>query len=203
MGGVSVKLFIAVLAGYLLGSIPPSFLAGKITRNIDIRQYGSGNAGATNVLRVLGVKAGIAVFLADILKGVLAALVGRWMAGEIGAVLAGFAAIVGHNWPVFLNFRGGKGIATSFGVLLVLFPLISAILFVVGVIIIAITGYVSLGSITAAILFPILLVIFGYDWKMVLFGVLVGGLALYRHRSNISRLIEGKENKLGERARVQ
>jgi glycerol-3-phosphate acyltransferase PlsY len=198
-----VKLFIAVLAGYLLGSIPPSFLAGKIARNIDIRQYGSGNAGATNVLRVLGVKAGIVVFLADILKGVLAALVGRWMAGETGAVLAGFAAIVGHNWPVFLNFRGGKGIATSFGVLLVLFPLISAILFVVGVIIIAITGYVSLGSITAAILFPILLVIFGYDWKMVLFGVLVGGLALYRHRSNISRLIEGKENKLGERARVQ
>lgn len=198
-----MKLFIAVLAGYLLGSIPPSFLAGKITRNIDIRQYGSGNAGATNVLRVLGVKAGIVVFLADILKGVLAALVGRWMAGETGAVLAGFAAIVGHNWPVFLNFRGGKGIATSFGVLLVLFPLISAILFVVGVIIIAITGYVSLGSITAAILFPILLVIFGYDWKMVLFGVLVGGLALYRHRSNISRLIEGKENKLGERARVQ
>ncbi|MCM8901125.1 glycerol-3-phosphate 1-O-acyltransferase PlsY [Caldicoprobacter algeriensis] len=198
-----MKLFIAVLAGYLLGSIPPSFLAGKIARNIDIRQYGSGNAGATNVLRVLGVKAGIAVFLADILKGVLATLIGRWMAGEIGAVLAGFAAIVGHNWPVFLNFRGGKGIATSFGVLLVLFPLISAILFVVGVIIIAITGYVSLGSITAAILFPILLVIFGYDWKMVLFGVLVGGLALYRHRSNISRLIEGKENKLGERARVQ
>jgi glycerol-3-phosphate acyltransferase PlsY len=198
-----VKLFIAVLAGYLLGSIPPSFLAGKIARNIDIRQYGSGNAGATNVLRVLGVKAGIAVFLADILKGVLATLIGRWMAGETGAVLAGFAAIVGHNWPVFLNFRGGKGIATSFGVLLVLFPLISAILFVVGVIIIAITGYVSLGSITAAILFPILLVIFGYDWKMVLFGVLVGGLALYRHRSNISRLIEGKENKLGERARVQ
>nr|WP_276576472.1 glycerol-3-phosphate 1-O-acyltransferase PlsY [Caldicoprobacter algeriensis] len=196
-------MFIAVLAGYLLGSIPPSFLAGKIARNIDIRQYGSGNAGATNVLRVLGVKAGIAVFLADILKGVLATLIGRWMAGEIGAVLAGFAAIVGHNWPVFLNFRGGKGIATSFGVLLVLFPLISAILFVVGVIIIAITGYVSLGSITAAILFPILLVIFGYDWKMVLFGVLVGGLALYRHRSNISRLIEGKENKLGERARVQ
>ncbi|MDN5277616.1 MAG: acyl phosphate:glycerol-3-phosphate acyltransferase [Clostridiales bacterium] len=198
-----MKLFIAVLAGYLLGSIPPSFLAGKIARNIDIRQYGSGNAGATNVLRVLGVKAGIVVFLADILKGVLATLIGRWMAGETGAALAGFAAIVGHNWPVFLNFRGGKGIATSFGVLLVLFPLISAILFVVGVIIIAITGYVSLGSITAAILFPILLVIFGYDWKMVLFGVLVGGLALYRHRSNISRLIEGKENKLGERARVQ
>ncbi|MFO7153355.1 MAG: glycerol-3-phosphate 1-O-acyltransferase PlsY [Caldicoprobacter oshimai] len=198
-----MKLLIAVLAGYLLGSIPPSFLAGKIVRNIDIRQYGSGNAGATNVLRVLGVKAGIAVFLADILKGVLAALIGRWMGGETGAALAGFAAIVGHNWPVFLNFRGGKGIATSFGVLLVLFPLISIILFVIGVIIIAVTRYVSLGSITAAILFPILLVMFGYDWKMVLFGVLVGGLALYRHRSNISRLIEGKENKLGERARVQ
>ncbi len=198
-----MKLFILIIMGYLLGSIPSSFIAGKIACNIDIRQYGSGNAGATNVLRVLGPKAAIPVFLADVLKGVLATLIGRWMAGETGATLAGLAAIVGHNWPVFLNFRGGKGIATSFGVLLVLFPLISFILFVAGTIVIAVTKYVSLGSITAAILFPILLLIFGYDWKMVLFGVAVGGLALYRHRSNISRLLEGKENKLGQRARVR
>jgi len=198
-----VKLFILIIIGYLLGSIPSSFIAGKIARNIDIRQYGSGNAGATNVLRVLGLKAAIPVFLADVLKGVLATLIGRWMVGETGAALAGFAAIVGHNWPVFLNFRGGKGIATSFGVLLVLFPLISFILFVAGVIVIAITKYVSLGSITAAVLFPILLAIFGYGWKIVLFGVAVGGLALYRHRSNISRLLEGRENKLGQKARVR
>jgi len=198
-----MKLFILIIMGYLLGSIPSSFIAGKIACNIDIRQYGSGNAGATNVLRVLGPKAAIPVFLADVLKGGLATLIGRWMAGETGATLAGLAAIVGHNWPVFLNFRGGKGIATSFGVLLVLFPLISFILFVAGTIVIAVTKYVSLGSITAAILFPILLLIFGYDWKMVLFGVAVGGLALYRHRSNISRLLEGKENKLGQRARVR
>ncbi|MFS8501128.1 MAG: glycerol-3-phosphate 1-O-acyltransferase PlsY [Caldicoprobacter sp.] len=198
-----MKLFILIIIGYLLGSIPSSFIAGKIARNIDIRQYGSGNAGATNVLRVLGLKAAIPVFLADVLKGVLATLIGRWMVGETGAALAGFAAIVGHNWPVFLNFRGGKGIATSFGVLLVLFPLISFILFVAGVIVIAITKYVSLGSITAAVLFPILLAIFGYGWKIVLFGVAVGGLALYRHRSNISRLLEGKENKLGQKARVR
>lgn len=198
-----MKLFILIIIGYLLGSIPSSFIAGKIARNIDIRQYGSGNAGATNVLRVLGLKAAIPVFLADVLKGVLATLIGRWMVGETGAALAGFAAIVGHNWPVFLNFRGGKGIATSFGVLLVLFPLISFILFVAGVIVIAITKYVSLGSITAAVLFPILLAIFGYGWRIMLFGVAVGGLALYRHRSNISRLLEGKENKLGQKARVR
>ncbi len=198
-----MKVFILIVIGYLLGSIPSSFIAGKIARNIDIRQYGSGNAGATNVLRVLGPKAAVPVFLADVFKGVLAALIGRWMTGEAGAALAGFAAIVGHNWPIFLNFRGGKGIATSFGVLLVLFPLISFILFVAGVVVIAITKYVSLGSITAAILFPILLAVFKYDWKMVLFGIVVGGLALYRHRSNISRLMEGKENKLGQRARVR
>lgn len=198
-----MKVFILIVIGYLLGSIPSSFIAGKIARNIDIRQYGSGNAGATNVLRVLGPKAAVPVFLADVFKGVLAALIGRWMTGEAGAALAGFAAIVGHNWPIFLNFRGGKGIATSFGVLLVLFPLISFILFVAGVVVIAITKYVSLGSITAAILFPILLAVFKYDWKMVLFGIVVGGLALYRHRNNISRLMEGKENKLGQRARVR
>lgn len=198
-----MKLFILIIVSYLLGSIPSSFIAGKIAGNIDIRQYGSGNAGATNVLRVLGLKAAIPVFLADVLKGVLATLIGKRMGGDALAALAGFAAIVGHNWPVFLNFRGGKGIATSFGVLLVLFPLISFILFMAGVIVIAITRYVSLGSITAAVLFPILLLIFGYEWKMVLFGIAVGSLAIYRHRSNITRLLEGRENKLGQRARVR
>jgi len=110
---------------------------------------------------------------------------------------------VGHDWSVFLNFKGGKGIATSFGVLLMLFPAISGILFVIGIIIIAITRYVSLASITAAVLLPVLLIIWGYDWGIVLYGLFLGGLALLRHKSNISRLLSGREHKLGERSRVQ
>ncbi|NLX71069.1 MAG: glycerol-3-phosphate 1-O-acyltransferase PlsY [Clostridiales bacterium] len=198
-----MKFIFVVVLCYLLGSIPPSFLIGKFVKKIDIRQYGSGNVGATNTFRVLGLKAGIAVFLADILKGVIAVLIGRWIAGEAGAYAAGVAVIAGHNWSVFLNFKGGKGIATSFGVILIHFPVISGILFVIGVIIIAITRYVSLASITAAVLLPILLIVFGYRWSIVLFGLLLGSMALIRHRSNISRLLSGRENKLGERSRVQ
>ena len=198
-----MKLLFVIVLAYLIGSIPPSFLIGKIARKIDIRQYGSGNAGATNAFRVLGLKAGIAVFLADILKGVIAVLIGGWIAGKTGAFVAGAAAIVGHDWSVLLNFKGGKGIATSFGVLLMLFPAISGILFVIGIIIIAITRYVSLASITAAVLLPVLLIIWGYDWGIVLYGLFLGGLALLRHKSNISRLLSGREHKLGERSRVQ
>jgi glycerol-3-phosphate acyltransferase PlsY len=198
-----MKFFIVVVIGYLLGSIPHSVLAGKVMKNIDIRQYGSGNAGATNALRVLGVKPAIAVFIADVIKGVIAALIGRWIAGDIGAMLAGGSAVIGHDWSIFLNFNGGKGISTSFGVLLVLFPKITIILFAVDIVIIATTRYVSLASITAAILVPILLIIFGYSWQVALFGVFLSCLALYRHRSNISRLLSGTENKLGEGTRVK
>ena len=198
-----MKLIYTVVLAYIIGSIPPSFYYGNICKKIDIRQYGSGNAGATNAFRVLGLKAGIGVFLADVLKGVIAVLIGGWIAGRTGAFVAGAAAIVGHDWSVFLNFKGGKGIATSFGVILMLFPVISGILFIIGVIIIAVTRYVSLASITAAVLLPILLIIYGYDWKIVLFGLFLGGLALYRHRSNISRLLSGREHKLGERSRVR
>lgn len=190
------KYILPAVIGYLIGNFATSYLIGKITKNIDIREHGSGNAGATNTFRVLGVKAGILVFVFDVLKGVLATLIGLWLTGDkLGAVLSGGMAVIGHNWPVLLNFKGGKGIASSFGLILTMFPTIGLILFVIAVALIAATKYVSLGSISAAILFPILLVIFSQPPAIILIGTILALIALYRHRENISRLLKGKENK--------
>jgi glycerol-3-phosphate acyltransferase PlsY len=190
------KYILTAVIGYLIGNFASSYLIGKITKNIDIREHGSGNAGATNTFRVLGVKAGILVFIFDVLKGVLATLIGLWLTGDkLGAVLSGGMAVIGHNWPVLLKFKGGKGIASSFGLILTMFPTIGLILFVIAVALIAATKYVSLGSISAAILFPILLVVFSQPPAIILVGTVLALIALYRHRENINRLIKGKENK--------
>lgn len=193
---------LAAVLGYLIGNIASSYFAGKLLKNIDIREHGSGNAGATNTFRVLGFKAGVIVFICDVIKGILAALIGGWLTGsEIGAIVAGGAAVVGHNWPVFLGFKGGKGIATTFGLLIAVFPIISIILFILCVSIIWITRYVSLASISAAILFPILLAAFRKPIEILLLGIILSLLALYRHRTNIIRLLNGKESKFAFSAR--
>lgn len=190
------KYLLAAVIGYLIGNFASSYFIGKITRNIDIREHGSGNAGATNTFRVLGVKAGIIVFILDVLKGVLATLVGWWLTGnQYGAILAGSMAVIGHNWPVLLNFKGGKGIASSFGVVLTMFPVIALILFAIAVVLIAITKYVSLGSIVAAISFPFLLIAFSQPLVITLMGTVLSIIALCRHKENIKRLLNGKENK--------
>lgn len=191
-----IKYILTAVIGYLVGNITTSYYVGKKLKNIDIRQHGSGNAGATNAFRVLGVKAGVAVFIIDVLKGIAAALIGRWLTGtELGGMLTGAAAVIGHNWPVFLSFKGGKGIATSFGLMIVLFPTVAGILFIAAVSIILITRYVSLASISAAILFPVLLAVFGKPVEITVLGVFLCLIALYRHKENIVRLIKGKENK--------
>jgi len=166
-------------------------------KNIDIREHGSGNAGATNTYRVLGLKAGIIVFVCDVVKGIAAALIGRWMTGTLlGGLLAGMGAVLGHDWPAVLKFRGGKGIATSFGLMIVLFPAISGILFVFGVGVVLLTRYVSLASISAAVLFPAMLAIFGQDREIILIGVLLSAIAVLRHRTNIAKLLKGEENRI-------
>ena len=191
------KYILAIILGYLIGNFATSYVAGKLIANIDIRNYGSGNAGATNTFRVLGPAAGTIVFIGDVLKGLLAALIGRWLTGTVaGGMLAGTFAVVGHNWPVMFNFKGGKGIASSFGLIMALFPKIGLILFVVVVTVILVSRYVSLGSITAAVLFPILLIIFGQPFRIVLLGLILCLMALWRHTDNISRLRMGKENKI-------
>ncbi len=191
------KYILAAIVGYLIGNFAPSYFVGKITKNIDIRDHGSGNAGATNTFRVLGVKAGVVVFICDVLKGVLATLIGLWLTkSQFGAALSGGMAVIGHNWPVFLNFKGGKGIASSFGLIITLFPNIGLILFVVAAALILGTRYVSLGSISGAVLFPILLVLFKQPLPIFIVGTILALIAIYRHKDNIIRLLNGRENKI-------
>ena len=190
------KYILSAILGYLIGNIASSYFIGKKMKNIDIRKHGSGNAGATNTFRVLGLKAGALVFIADIVKGALAAAIGLWITGDMGgAMLTGVMAVVGHDWPVLLNFKGGKGIATSFGLMLVLFPEIALILFLVAVPLMILTSYVSVGSVGAAVLFPILLVLFQQPQNIVIMGIVVSMLAIIRHKDNLVRLWQGNENK--------
>ena len=192
-----VKYILVVVIGYMIGNFASSYFVGKLMAKIDIREHGSGNAGATNTFRVLGAKAGTIVFIGDILKGILATAIGLWITGDrVGAMLAGIMAVVGHNWPVLLNFKGGKGIASSFGLIIVLFPKIALILFAVVVPLMLLTRYVSLGSITAAVLFPVLLIAYQEPLKIILLGFVVALLAILRHKDNLVRLGEGKENKI-------
>lgn len=198
------------VAGYLLGSVPTGYLVAK-ARGVDIRRVGSGNIGATNALRVLGKPLGILVLVVDALKGVLAcgglprlaAALGAGSAGPAmdaggAAITAGVAAILGHNYTCWLGFRGGKGIATSAGVLLVLMPWV--VLMVAGVwsLVLVIGRWVSLASICAAVALPVVIVGFGHPPAILILGLFLSAMALYRHRSNIQRLLAGTEPRLGE-----
>ncbi|WP_205516577.1 glycerol-3-phosphate 1-O-acyltransferase PlsY [Paenibacillus sp. SYP-B3998] len=194
---------ITIVVGYLLGSISFSYLFGKWFKGIDIRKHGSGNAGATNTLRVLGKGPAILVLLLDGFKGVAAVCIGIWAApgpDQIWIrVLCGLAAIVGHNWPVYFGFRGGKGIATTIGVMATLCFLPTVIAGLTAIIIIAITRFVSLGSLILTALLPFL--IWGMDRPLpiLLISILLCVFAFVRHRTNIVKLIQGKENKLGQK----
>ena len=197
---------IAIVLAYLLGSIPAAVWIGKQFHNIDVRQHGSGNAGTTNVIRVLGWKTGIPVLLIDLGKGWLAAMLPVFfkLAEPESAmitnlqILAGVTAIVGHIFPLFAGFRGGKGVATVFGVLLALQPLLTISCFGVFLVILFITGIVSVASMTAGIIFPILLFLVFNTPSVVfkIFSVVVAIALLVTHRKNIGRLIRGKESKL-------
>lgn len=190
-----------VVASYLLGSIPFGFIAARV-RGIDITRQGSGNIGATNVLRMLGPAYAVPVLILDMGKGALAAYLGlRFLGiGELGALIAGAAAIAGHNWSVFLKFRGGKGVAATAGVVVVAFPMLVAAAAVVFFLTVAITRYVSLGSILAAwtAFFTSLSPGYGFAARISVFVLVV--LITVQHRANIKRLLSGTENKLGRKA---
>lgn len=188
---------LAVVVGYLIGSISFSFLFGRWFQGIDIRKHGSGNAGATNTLRVLGLGPALTVLALDIAKGVLAVWIGWWLGTEsLLPILAGIAVILGHNWPIFFGFRGGKGIATMIGVVATLcfWPGLAA--GAIGIASIFIWRYVSLGSLLFAGLLPISLWVFTGDVELIAFSLIIGALAFYRHRGNIVKIASGKENKL-------
>lgn len=193
-----------------MGSIPTGYLVAR-AKGMDIRTLGSGNIGATNVFRILGKKAGILVLTVDALKGALAAtllplLIAKFSGPGLTqdnfenlAILCGFAAVLGHNYTCWLKFKGGKGIATSFGVLLGIAPSVVAILVILWLLVFWASRYVSLASICAAFALPILTWFF--KTNRLLFGIscLLGALAIYKHRSNIKRLIAGTENRFGKK----
>jgi acyl phosphate:glycerol-3-phosphate acyltransferase len=191
---------------YMLGSIPAAVWIGKYFHNIDVRQHGSGNAGTTNVIRVLGWKTGIPVLLIDIAKGWLAATLPIiFRLSDAGSALmtnlqiaAGIIAIIGHIFPLFAGFRGGKGVATVFGVLLALQPLLTISCFGVFLVILLLTGIVSVSSMSAGIAFPILLFAVFDTPSLVfkIFSILVAIALLVTHRKNIKRLLKGEESRL-------
>ena len=197
-----IRVAFALIVGYLVGAVPFGVLIGQRTAGVDIRRLGSGNTGATNVLRVLGPQAAALVLAMDVAKGIAAVFVGRWLAGgDIVPLLSGLAAVVGHNWSVFLRFGGGKGVATTAGVVIASMPLVATISIAAFLITVTVTGYSSLGSLTMAVLLPLLAWFLKNPSPHVLFVVALALMTLWRHRSNIVRLIEGRENKLGKRVR--
>ncbi|HCX73817.1 MAG TPA: acyl-phosphate glycerol 3-phosphate acyltransferase [Candidatus Cloacimonas sp.] len=192
------------IAAYLIGSFPTSFVMGKLIRGLDIRQYGSGNVGATNALRVLGTKIGLFTLLVDIGKGFLTIFLVRKLLPEASNLFfigIGLTTILGHIFSIFLKFKGGKGVATSAGVFLALTPLALALAFAVFVIVVAITHYVSLGSILAAITLLVTELVINLknsfsQLELLIFVFIVALFIITMHRSNITRLLAGNENKL-------
>jgi glycerol-3-phosphate acyltransferase PlsY len=201
-----IKLLLTLLLSYLLGSVATAVWVGKIFHGVDVREHGSGNAGATNVIRVLGWKTGVPVLLIDVLKGWVAAmlpvffnLVGEGTALLINyQILAGICAVLGHIFPLFTGFRGGKGVATIFGVLLAIHPLLTISCSGVFMCVLLISGYVSLSSMSAGLAFPVLLFLF-FDTPSVffkVFSIIVAIALIFTHRKNIKRLLKGEESKL-------
>lgn len=188
-------IIISSILGYFIGSIPFSYLVGKKTKNVDIRNYGSGNLGSTNVFRVSGKKAGIIAFFLDLSKGISAYLVGYYIFNYTGAIFCTAFAVIGHCYSVFTNFKGGKGVATTFGIILMFNPLLALISIIIQFAIIKTTKYMSLASIITAIFVPILSIILKMDIQFTYLAIFLGIFIPYRHRSNISRLLKGTENK--------
>jgi glycerol-3-phosphate acyltransferase PlsY len=206
---------IALVISYLAGAIPSAYIIVKLIKGIDIRQQGSGNVGFTNALRVIGWGPGLLVLLADIGKGIVAVMaisrLGMMQSNPLSEympVLCGFSAIVGHIWTVFLKFHGGKGVATSLGIFIGLYPLAGLISLGVWLIAVAITRYVSLGSILLCITFCI--ISFATDgtkgveiWSLRIMAIIVTIIVTYKHKGNIQRLIKGEERKFGQREKTQ
>ena len=185
----------AVVAAYLLGSIPFGYLAGRV-RGIDIRTVGSRNVGATNVFRTLGKPIGVAVMALDIAKGVVAVVLARVVADDPWPLIAAGTAVLGHVYPVWLRFRGGKGVAVGCGVAIGLVPWVVLALAPAWVLIVALTRYVSLGSIAVALAFTPAVWLFGYDTPTVVFAAVVSVAVVWRHRTNVLRLVQRRELRL-------
>ena len=190
-----LRYIICAAAAYLLGSISFGILLTKNSGH-DIRKEGSGNTGASNALRVFGLRTGLVTFICDILKAVIAVLLGKALAGEYGGMLAGLFVIIGHNWPLFFGFKGGKGISCSCAVVLLNFPGPGAIAIAICIAAIAITRYISVGSMLLLISYAAILCITRPFWPHGVWAIVLAVMAVARHHGNIRRLLNVTENKL-------
>ena len=199
-----LSYIIIIIITYLLGNISTSYIIAKRVAGVDIRTQGSGNAGSTNVLRTLGKKAGLMTFIGDLLKGIIAVLIAQTIARltNIDVLTAGYIGVVGvvcgHNWPVFLGFRGGKGVATSLGSMIAVNPIIALTCFGIFLVIVAITKYVSLGSVVGISMSPIFMLIL-HNEKGLLATLFLTLSVIFTHRENIKRLVNGTERKIGQK----
>ncbi|MGD0765488.1 MAG: glycerol-3-phosphate 1-O-acyltransferase PlsY [Dehalococcoidia bacterium] len=201
------QFIVAAVVGYLLGSIPGGYLMGRLTRGIDVRQYGSGKTGATNALRTLSLWAVLLVLVIDIGKAAAAVSVARAISSDAWAqAIAGTTAVAGHVWPVYLRFRGGRGVSAAYGSMLAMNPLASLALLPVAAVIIGATRYMSLMSVSmapiAAALFLALAAGGVLPYAYAAFAIVVAALIVVLHRDNVQRLLAGRERKIGQRERV-
>ena len=204
-----MKLALLLGASYLLGSIPFGVLVGR-TRGVDVRKHGSGNIGFSNVLRVLGAGPASLVVVADVLKGAVPVLAGRWLLSaweveqaDLWLLAVGLAPILGHTFSVFLGFRGGRAVATTFGVLLAMVWQAAVLALGVWILVVAVTRYISAASIAAAVAVPVYLAFVGVRGEWAVFWTAVGALIILRHIPNLGRLMEGTESKIGEPVTIE
>jgi acyl phosphate:glycerol-3-phosphate acyltransferase len=199
------QAIVAALVGYLLGAIPTGMIVARVYGNVDLTAHGSRRTGATNVLRTMGTGAAIVAFAGDFLKGALAVLIVRYTVGDGSAwpeLIAAIAAVIGHSYSIFIGFKGGRGVVTGFGATIVAAPVLMIVSFAFGIALVAITRYVSLGSVSGAILGALLLcglAIYTGDPAWAIWGVGLGGFIVVAHRDNIERLLAGTERRLGDR----
>jgi glycerol-3-phosphate acyltransferase PlsY len=211
---IAVQFLGVIITGYLLGAIPFGVIIGKLVRGIDVREHGSGSMGMTNVMRTVGAKAGLIVLIADVLKGAGAVAL-AWLIFYSanhdmvywGQMAGGAAAVIGHSWPIYIGFRGGRGISTAFGAIMVVSWQVGLICLAAFLLMVAIFRYISLGSISGAIALVIAMVVFFICYSgpvaYLSFSLVVAPVVIFRHRANIKRLLSKTEPKIGHRVKVQ
>jgi glycerol-3-phosphate acyltransferase PlsY len=192
-----LEKIIVVIISYLLGSIPFAYIIIRLFKGIDIREVGSGNVGTTNALRTAGKRVALAALLGDLLKGLAAAWLGMRAGGQGLAAACVLAAVIGHCWPLFIGFKGGKGMATTAGAVLFLMPKVFLLLAIIFILIVLFSRYVSLASISVAVLLPLIALFMSQSGSYLLASVILTLLVVYRHRENIERLLNGNERKIG------
>lgn len=195
-----MKYVLAAVIGYLLGCIPSGVLIARVYGINDVRKYGSGNSGTTNVLRTVGWLPSVLTLVCDCLKGWIGCVVGKALGGDLGMLLGGFCAVLGHDFPVFMGFKGGKGIATSLALIIAINPWLALAELLTEIVVVAITRYMSIASLITTVGFPVFTAILCRGHQsyglFMLFSCMASALSLFQHRGNIQRLIRGEENRL-------